>query len=249
MPRQKGVNPIEGTMGEETFYHSQDGYLVKKRTSLSGTQIKNDPNFARTRENMSEFANAGTSGKYLRDTVRPLMKTASDNRVSSRLVKVLTSILRLDTTDARGKRTVATGIATAAGRALLKGFEFNKRSELRSVLFRPYTLDLLTGKITIANLVPINDVDFPVGASHLTLRGAFAILDFVTGVSDTQYTNEENLPIDGTSTTVVLTPAAAPSGTGIKLYFLEIEFFQEVNLVQYALNNGVYNALMIIDVA
>ncbi len=57
-----------------------------------------------------------------------------------------------------------------------------------------------------------------------------------------------SLPIDNTSTSVTLTPAAVPTGTGVKLYLFQIEFYQEVNGVQYALKNGAYNALSIIDV-
>ncbi|TNE98658.1 MAG: hypothetical protein EP322_04550, partial [Bacteroidetes bacterium] len=61
-------------------------------------------------------------------------------------------------------------------------------------------------------------------------------------------TNVINLPIDATSTNVVLSPAAAPAGAGTDLYLLMIEFFQEVNGNQYVLKNGAFNALSIVEV-
>ncbi|MBL7934882.1 MAG: hypothetical protein JNM51_03640, partial [Bacteroidia bacterium] len=69
------------------------------------------------------------------------------------------------------------------------------------------------------------------------------------GVFDVQQSNTVNVPIDGTAGNVVLTPAAAPAGAGTDVYLLMIEFFQEVNGVQYSLKNGAYNALSIVEVA
>src|SRR4051812_14734390 len=130
MARQKGIVKIEGTLDDTTFYKSQDGYMVKTKSEVSRDRIKTDPKYQRTRENNAEFGNSAVSGKMLRDSIHPLMKVAADNRVISRLSKTMHSILLFDLTNIRGERKVATGIATAGGKALLKGFEFNKRSHL-----------------------------------------------------------------------------------------------------------------------
>lgn len=44
-------------------------------------------------------------------------------------------------------------------------------------------------------------------------------------------------------------PNDAPNRDGFKFYLFLIEFFQEVNGVQYALNNGIYNVLNLLEVA
>ena len=248
MAKLKGILKIEGTLQEMTFYKTQDGNLVKTKSGVSGDRIANDPAFARTRENGSEFGSSATAGKVLRDAIRNMVATASDNRVTSRVTQIMTQIKNLDTTSLRGDRTVDVGIATAEGKALLKNFNFNDKAILGAILYKPYTVTTATGVIDIANLVPITDIAAPSGTTHVSLKGAFAIVDFDLGTSDVGYTNVENLPIDGTSTSVTLTPASVPSGTGTKLYLLQIEFFQEVNAVQYPLNNGAYNALAIIEV-
>jgi hypothetical protein len=67
-------------------------------------------------------------------------------------------------------------------------------------------------------------------------------------VVDFKMTNVLNLAITAPSTAVTLTPTAVTVGTGTKVYLLKIEFFQQVNGVQYPLKNGAYNALKIIDV-
>ena len=249
MAQQKGIIKIKGTVGDLTFYKSQDGYLVKEKTSLDADRIATDPAFARTRENGAEFGEAAHSSKTLRDAIRPMLLTSADGRVTSRLTKVMSSIRKLDTTSVRGKRTVGTAIILATAQSLLQGFNFNKKAILGAVLFKPYVVTPATGVINIANLVPINDVAYPLGATHVTLTGAWANVDFTSKISNVQYSTPLNLPIDATSSNVTLTPAAPAVGTGTNLFFLQIEFFQQVNAVQYTLNNGAYNALAIVQVA
>ena len=81
-----------------------------------GDRIKNDPNFARTRENNSEFGQAGTVGKGIRDAMRNLIDKASDSRVTSRLVQQLFTVIKSDVVNQRGQRTVASGNVGSADR-------------------------------------------------------------------------------------------------------------------------------------
>lgn len=248
MARQTGLIKLKGTLDNVSFYKTKDGNLARMKTSVDAKRIANDPAFERTRENGAEFGSSASSGKVLRDAIRPMMQNASDNRVVSRLTKIMTQIKNLDPTSARGARNVGVGIALPTAKALLKGFNFNKEAILGSILYNPFAVDVATGVITINGLVPINEVAIPQGATHMTLRGSWTKVDFVTGESNVQETNAINLPIDATSTDVVLTPASAPTGTGTDLYMLMVEFFQQVNGVQYTLKNGAYNALSIIEI-
>lgn len=249
MARQKGIVKIEGTIGGMTFYKTQDGHLVKEKSSISGERIASDPAFVRTRENGSEFGAAGKAGKVLRDALRPLMLNAADGRVTSRITQIMTDILKLDTTSVRGLRTPAVGLAGAPGKALLKGFNFNNSAILGSVLFKPYAVNTTTGVITITGLVPINDIAFPAGATHMTITGGYGNINFATGVVALSLTNAVNTIINATASTVTLTPTAVPAGTGTKVYMLKVEFFQLLNGVQYSLKNGAYNALSIVEIA
>jgi len=248
MARQTGLIKLKGTLDNVNFYKTKDGNLARMKTSVDAKRIANDPAFERTRENGAEFGSSASSGKLLRDSIRTMMQNASDSRVVARLTKVMTQIKNLDPTSARGQRNVGVGIADPAAKAKLKGFNFNIDAILGSILYNPYLVDVGTGVINIDGLVPINDVSAPQGATHITLRGAWAKIDFATGEFDVQESNAVNLPIDATSTNVILTPAAAASGTGTDLFLLMIEFFQEVNGNQYTLKNGAYNALSVVEV-
>jgi len=249
MARQRGIIKLTGKIGDLSFYKSQDGYLAREKGGVDAARIKNDPAFARTRENGQEFGMAARSGKLMRDAFRPLMMRASDGRVVSRLTKVMSDIRKLDTTSARGERSVAVAIANQPAKDKLKDFNFNRRSILKAVLFRPFSVDTATGEIVISDLVPANHVAAPSGATHVALTAAWGKINFADEGYEVEMSNTVNLPIDGTSTTVTLTPANAPAGPGIDTFILVVEFFQEVNGNQYSLNDGLYNALSIVDVA
>lgn len=247
MARQTGIIKIKGTVGDLTFYRTQDGDMVRQKGGIEKSRIANDPAFTRTRENGREFGNSASAGKLVQGTLRPLLINASDSRVFSRLLKMMSSIKSFDAVSARGDRNVGIGIASPGALALVKGFEFNNRSSLGSILFKPYSVSTVTGVITIPNLVPLNDVLSPQGASHISLKGGWARIDFATGLSELVLSNVVNLPINANPTNVALTPVGAPSGNGTNLFLLEIEFFQQVNGLQYSLNNGAFNALSVVE--
>ena len=248
MARQTGLIKIKGTLDNVNFYKTKDGDLARMKTSVDKERIANDPAFVRTRENNAEFGFAANSGKLTRDSLRPMALNAQDSRVNARMTKLMTKIKNLDATSARGSRKVGVAMVLPAAKALLKGFEFNKEALLSSILYKPYALNVTTGVITIPGLVPINDIVYPIGATHMSLTGCFANVNYATGIVDVKLSNVQNVLIDGTSTLVTLTPTAVPAGTGAKLFLLKIEFFQLVNAVQYSLKNGAYNALKIVDV-
>lgn len=248
MARQNGLIKIKGTLDNVSFYKTKDGDLARMKTTVDGKRIANDPAFVRTRENGAEFGSSAKAGKLTRDNLRPISMNATDGRVVARMTKIMTDIKNLDTTSVRGQRNVGVAMATAQAKALLKGFEFNNDAMLSSMLFKPWAVNTSTGVISITGLVPTLDIIFPEGATHVSFSGAYANINYATGVADVKLTNVQNLPISGTSSVITLTPTAVPTGTGAKLFLLKIEFFQLVNAVQYSLKNGAYNALKIIDV-
>lgn len=249
MAKQKGIIKLSGTIGDISFYKSKDGYLAREKGGVEADRIKNDPAFARTRENGQEFGMAAKSGKLVRDAFRPLMMRASDGRVVARLTKLMSDIRKLDGTSARGERTVAIAIASPAAKNLLKGFNFNIRSILNSILYRPFSLDTNNGEVVITDLVPLNHIAAPPGATHVALTSAWGKVDFADDGFNVELSNTANIPLDTTSSTITLTPTQAPTGTGIDVFLLMVEFFQEVNGNQYSLNDGQFNALSVVDVA
>lgn len=248
MAKYKSLFDVEGSLGEVNFYKSEDGYRMRRKGGVSKERIENDPAFIRTRENNSEFGNSASGGKLLRRAVIDLMADAKDSKVSSRLTQRMSRVKNLDLTSARGERKVEVGILSSEGKMVLKEFNFNRYAILSAVLLSDYNLDTVTGEIVIDNFVPQQRLAIPEGSTHVALISGFLNLDFTTGEKDLQLSNVVNLPINGTATTVTLTPAAAPVGTGQSFYLLKVAFFQQINGIQYSLNNGSFNALQLLEV-
>lgn len=248
MARQTGLIKLRGTLDNVNFYKSQDGVLARMNTSIDAKRIATDPAFIRTRENGAEFGLSAKAGKVVRDVLRPLLVLASDGRVTARMMKVMTGIKNFDITSSRGGRNIAAGINNPAAKELLKGFNFNERSNLGTVLSKPFSVATSTGGVTISNVIPLNDINFPSGATHVTLQSGWAKIDFSTGVSDFQLSPVTSLLIDETEQNISLVPVSTPSGSGIDIYVLCIAFYQEVNGTQYPLKNGAFNALSIVEI-
>ncbi len=248
MAKLDGILKIQGTLENLTFYKSSDGLLVRTRGGVSKQRIMNDPAFVRTRENGAEFGHSANSGKMLRNAVGSMVFRAKDKRLSSRLVKVMSGLKNADTVNVRGSRRVAQGLTDPTAKLLLKGFDFNIRASLDSVLYASIDVDSSSGKVIISDFNPKQQLRAAEGSTHFSMQSAFLNLDFATGIADISYSPITNYPIDNHIISAVLTPSEVPSGSGTQLYFLLIEFFQEVNGVQYLLNNGAYNVLNLLDV-
>ena len=248
MASQTGLIKIKGTLDNVNFYKTKDGDLARMKTSVDADRIKNDPAYIRTRENNAEFGNSASAGKMMRDAVRSMALNAADGRVTSRLTKTMSQIKNLDATSVRGERNVAEGVQDPNALLLIKGFDFNKEALLNTILYNPFSVDTNSGEIIIEDLTPQVDIVWPQGATHISFTAGFAGVDFSNGDKDLEISNTVNLPIDMVMSTVTLTPGAAPAVAGVNLYLLKIEFFQEVNGVQYTLKNDAYNALKVVEV-
>ena len=90
-----------GTIGDITFYKTQDGHLAREKGGIDASRIASDPAFQRTRENGSEFGRAGKAGKVLRTSLRGLLLNSADGRMVSRLTQRMVKVIQADTTSER----------------------------------------------------------------------------------------------------------------------------------------------------
>ncbi|MFZ2284756.1 MAG: hypothetical protein WAV86_12850 [Lutibacter sp.] len=249
MGKLKSFIKLEGTLDGLTFYKSQDGYMVRTKGGISKSRMLKDPAFKRTRENFHQFGMNAKAGALLRDSVGPMLSKAKDPKLSSRMLKLMNEIKNFDSTSVRGHQSVHLGLATAEGKQLLKGLDFNGRAHLQSVLNANFLVDTATGVIEIPDFTSQEQLAATESATHVSFRSAFVNLNFDTGLYNTSYSPVVMLPIDLSVSTVTLTPDAVPAGDGIQFYLLLIEFYQEMNGVHYPLLNGSHNVLNLVELA
>lgn len=248
MAKSNGILKIEGTIEDLTFYKKEGQHFVRRKGGISKERIAGEPNFVRTRENNAEFSHSGNASRLLRFALGSMVARAKDTKLHPRLLQTMSRIKNLDTQSPRGQRLVGNGLTTAEGKQLLKGFDFNIHAPLQAVLKAGYVLDTVNGKLTFTDLIPLDQVAFPEGTTHLSMQTAVAMVDFNTGESEIGYSQLENLPLNNQAVTVSLNVNNMPGGNGVRLFLLMLSFYQEVNGVQYALKNEGYNVLHVVEV-
>ena len=248
MARQKGIIKLKGTIGDITFYKTQDGHLAREKGGIDASRIASDPAFQRTRENGSEFGRAGKAGKMLRTALRPLLLNSADSRMVSRLTQAMVKVIQADTVSERGLRNVIDGEAE-----LLFGFEFNIRGKLGTSLFAPYvaTIDRAAGeiKVDLASFIPANMIAAPSGTTHFKIISGGAEVDFETETFVVSSSETAILPWDNTATAAInQVNAVTPASTKPLFLAVGVEFYQEINGQMYPLKNGAYNPLSLAKV-
>jgi hypothetical protein len=197
---------------------------------------------------MSEFGRAGKAGKVLRKAMRSLLQNAGDSRVASRLTKEMMKVIQADATSTRGQRNVIDGETE-----LLQGFDCNIDGKLSTTLFAAFTatINRVGGSlvINIPPFVPADKIIAPAGSTHFRISALGADVDFENETHTTDLQESPMLPLNNTATVVMnLSCSVSPNSTHPLFLLLGIQFFQEVNGVQYPLKNGAFNALNIVKV-
>ena len=108
MARQLGHVKYGGTIGEIRHFKikGMKGNFAGLKGGATGDQIKNDPGFVRTRENMNEFGGCANAGRSVRVGLNMLMKQMSDSQLTGRLTAIMKKINLEDQTEARGYRAI-----------------------------------------------------------------------------------------------------------------------------------------------
>jgi hypothetical protein len=249
MPQQRGILPLQGTVGEINFFKSGDGFRMRAKGGVTGKRIATDPAFKRTRENGVEFGTAGKAGKVLRMSFATIAKTASDKRVISRMVRQMMQVLQADQKNKRGLRNVTDGEP-----ALLEGFEFNEQGIFSTSFFAPYTanIDRATGecKITVPAFIPEDLVTAPLGATHFKLVSGASEVDFRNGKFTSDFHSSDIVPwTDARSNEIVLTNTVTPNSTHPLFLAFGVQYIQELNGAMYPLKSGAFNALALVKVS
>ncbi|PZX49968.1 hypothetical protein LV84_04158 [Algoriphagus ratkowskyi] len=245
MAKQAGVITLNGKVGTLSFYKTKDGYLAREKGGVSKSRIMNDPRFARTRENLKEFADNATSAKLFRDALRPVIAKIGDTRLSQRITRVMMKVLQSDLVNNRGERMVRAGDWN-----LLGDLELNAACSLGSTLFLEiaYIDSPTSWNVNIPAFVPQDFVAVPKGATHLRITATGVGLDFSTGARTVQTSISSLLSVIDSAVAISLSIDKALLPGTHRAFVLSVEFVQMVNGGEYSINNGAHNAAKITGV-
>jgi len=238
MAKQKGIVPLTGTIGGINFYYL-NGKPVARRAGggFNGKAIKEKASMQRVRENGSEFGHCSQVNKAFRRSLYPFYAGHTFTHFHSRLMTLFTKLKDLDAAHDRGKRCVANGVATNSGKMLLQRFTYTPACPLTSVLPFSYQYIATNHSLHIPGL-DSSQVHWVKGAGLLSITLGVLVFDFET----LAFSFFESEPIWLTPETVKqdysLSPTQAVHGTGVRIAFLGIRFYQLVNGERYVLQGN-----------
>jgi hypothetical protein len=252
MARPKGIIKLGGTINELSFYKRLGKEIVRTPGGPSSKQVGTRKSCQRNRENLDEFLHGAVhSSKIFRISLNG-MKHLWHPDASGMLNKLFRHMIE-HTPGVRGQRPVQ----VLTHKEMLKGFLFHPELSFDAIVKCSYSCsvngDRNRSEISIppSGSAPFTDV--PSGATHYRFLFAISALSeyaFVKTREKYEATDKvadglchlaasdfiaTNRPAPALSLTTSFSPAVVPASTTAVILSLGVEFYQEVNGVNYRL--------------
>ncbi|MFZ4455530.1 MAG: hypothetical protein ACOYOT_04850 [Bacteroidales bacterium] len=268
MAKQAGHIKYKGTIGDIRHFKIKglNGHYAGLVGGPSKEQVKTDPAFKRTRENMNEFGGCANAAKSVRMGLSSLIKQMSDPQLAGRLTGIMKKINLEDMSEARGYRA----ILITTQRQYLNGLQFNKNLNFDSILGTPYSVtnsaSRLKSTLTVDPFSPEVKMHAPAGATHFRLINVVSVIsDFafnansgIYGPIEHQLNELSNISysdyyysLGGEVDVPIVLESSLPTTTVLNenvsvINSIGIEFTQKIGETHYRFNSG--NAMKIHNV-
>ncbi len=126
MAKYESIVDIKGSLGDLVFYKLNGVNVVRRKSGFSKEAYENNPNYAKVKQNSSEFGHSSKAGKAIREALADYVKDCGDKLMYQKFAKVMTQIKNLDTVSERGKRRVENGLQKEEARTILREFKFGE---------------------------------------------------------------------------------------------------------------------------
>jgi hypothetical protein len=228
MAKQIGIIKLTGKLGDDCYYYTKNnGYLVRKITSVDAERIRNDPAFARVRENNTDFGRCAFGVKVVRAAFIPLFADVADSHMTSRLTQALMNVIKSDPISAPGMRRLELGNV-----ALVRGFEFNNATSLHRVVKASYQTEVNPRESTCTVTITPSAgklVSGQAGATHFRFLIGIAKIDFKTGAHTVEYMRAREMSVrEDVHEPLVFTGRILPAGDGHLFVTLGVGYLQRI---------------------
>lgn len=217
---------IKGTIDDLNFVVTADGnnYARSKREqALTPLEFSTNPIYDSIRNHGAEFGHCAKKSVVFRQMAVHFNNLAKDGSFAGRANKLLFDILQEDTTHALGKRTLAEGLKTNEGKAILLFFESNKLRPLRQVLKIKERWHQESQTVTLTDFIASDHLDWPAEATQVHLAIATANWDIDNENFNSCYSEAVVLNKESVKQSLKLS-TTRPEGNHLQLTFLFIGF-------------------------
>jgi hypothetical protein len=248
MARIENPLGITGTFGGISIYKMNGKFYARVKGGPKREDIKKSPKMVKIRENNEEFGRAAKAAKTLHLAVIRSMFGPSDRMWNGKLTQAMLKIIKSDTVNKSGNRTITEGLRNPDGKAVMKAVNFNSKALLNNVLLAPVSVNKQNNSIHIKKFVPSKCLAIPAGATHFSISAAVGSIDFPAVRFNLVPTNVVSAPLVSSLIPVSLVPLSVIKSSDFTFFVLKIAFFKVKKNVWTSLNNGTNDTLAVIEV-
>lgn len=222
---------IPKRIGEDYVTHRLegiDGHIVKEKTGFTTEALLNDPKYDKSRENASEFGAVTRLCKAIRTALQEVLPKSNNLEVTNGLHTIMRKVMCCDTIAQRGNRCLKNGFASAGGKSLFTGYDFNPSGLLWKTFKGNYRFDVVKKQLVFEPFITSEAFVFPEGADCVGLRLGALRFDFATSASILKLTDLSFYGFNSRSAeSLQLSIEDFPDGEGVVFFLLEAAFFVE----------------------
>lgn len=237
-----------GNLDGITFFQKDGDHFMRLTPLSNKNKFLNDPGMARVRENANEFKIVAEANKTIIDVLRPIIMFSKDSTMHIRMNKLMHELKKTDLTSNRGQRSPLIALNNAESKLVLKGFDFNEKAPMSSILIKPFELDSTMGTLVIEDFNPLIHLVAESSATHFSLTMGKADMDPFSGKSELVMSNVFESTVNAAPSNITLQLESETTINGLLMFVMQIAFFQEMNGQLYPLKDKAHNASKIIEV-
>lgn len=244
MAKNIGLIKFTGKLGDLSARETKYGNIISTPGGFKGDRIKTEERYEVTRQLGTEFGRCSKISSQIYSALQFYLQTIPHLHMYGFIQSLVTNIKGCDTTSPKGERTFALGLQTEQGQKLLKGFSFNPKQRLKSVLMHHYEVATEEGILTI----PAFDsrrIYFPKSADKLGLQLVLMRLDSEKPLCTIETSALALVDKNDERSTIIL-ESPIPEGEGNLLALLYFGFFTEAGGDVYFLSQP-KNVLEVVD--
>jgi hypothetical protein len=237
MAKVKGIVTLQGTLGGVNYYQTIYGPIAREAGGgFNGDAIRTKASMKRVRENGSEFGHCSRVNKLFRQGIGVFYEHYKFAGLHGHLMRLFTRLKDLDPVNERGERRVGLGLATEAGKTLMRTFDYTPESRLSKVW--PYKPQIENSDYKLRfTSIDMAKVTFPKGATHLKLL--YGVLDIDFGSMTFERYAADPVLIDRSfdSHSLEIPLTEIPTITQTAIGVLGMRLYQQVDGILYPLHD------------
>lgn len=177
MAKNIGIIKFTGKLGGLSGRDTAFGNIIQTPGGFKSERLKNDPIYLKSRQLATEFGRCSKIAALFRQVLLPYLKLLPDPYVYNHIQKCVLAVKDCDLDSPKGSKTVANGLLTPAGAALLGNFSFNRKRHFYFAGIGEYSFDIGRGELTLRG-IDSTRYNFPTGSNAVGFQLILLCADF-----------------------------------------------------------------------